>query len=417
MRGKNAYHRLSNSEKWMVRQMGEPLAQGRMTSTERIWTRDFILICLANLCIFMSFQMTMPTIPLYVEKLGGDDRLVGAVLGIFTFSSLLLRPMAGKLLESKGRRLIFLSGLIIFTLSVASFGFMGSMALLFMMRMVQGVGWGFSSTASGTIATDIIPEKRRGEGMGYYGLSGNLALAFGPSLGLFLAIILPFQQLFLLCSLLGLAAIMMALMIQYRKAEGGPPLNATVKRFDLYEKSALHPSVLIFFITVTFGGIATFLPLYTAEKGITGIQWYFLIYALALMVTRLFSGRVYDKKGHRFIFIPSVLLILIAMLLLAWMPSRLILFTAAVLYGMGFGSVQPAMQAWAVEKAAPHRKAMANATYFSLFDLGVGIGAMIFGQIGYLFGYQSIYLTAACSIFLSMLVYARIVAAERKAEP
>jgi MFS family permease len=351
---------------------------------------------------------------LFVEQLGGDDRLVGAVLGIFTFSALLVRPIAGRLLETKGRRIVFLAGLAIFALSVGSFGFMGSIGLLFMMRIVQGVGWGFSSTASGTIASDIIPAKRRGEGMGYYGLSGNLALAFGPSLGLFLVTVLPFQELFLICSLLGLLAIIAASLIRYQKVESDPSAAVRAKRFDIYEKSALQPSLLIFFISVTFGGIATFLPLYTAEKGVDGIQWYFLVYAMALMVTRLFAGRLYDRRGHRAVFVPSTVLIMAGMLLLAWMPSEAVLYIAAVLYGFGFGSVQPALQAWSIEKTAPNRKAMANATYFSFFDLGVGIGAIVFGQIGFLFGYRSIYITAAASIFISMIVYLCIIRSEDK---
>ncbi|PJN90920.1 MFS transporter [Bacillus sp. mrc49] len=394
--------------------MKETLVDERVRGADKIWTRDFIMICLANLCIFMGFQMTMPTLPLFVEQLGGDDRLVGAVLGIFTFSALLVRPIAGRLLETKGRRIVFLVGLAIFALSVGSFGFMGSIGLLFMMRIIQGVGWGFSSTASGTIASDIIPAKRRGEAMGYYGLSGNLALAFGPSLGLFLAAVLPFQELFLICSVLGLLAIVTASLIRYQKVERDPSMAAVAKRFDVYEKSAIQPSLLIFFISVTFGGIATFLPLYTAEKGVDGIQWYFLVYAMALMVTRLFSGRLYDRRGHRAIFIPSTLLIMAGMLLLAWMPGEAVLYLAAVLYGFGFGSVQPALQAWSIEKTPPNRKAMANATYFSFFDLGVGMGAILFGQIGYLFGYRSIYITAAFSIFISMIVYLLIIKSENK---
>jgi len=394
--------------------MRETLVDERVRGTDKIWTRDFIMICLANMCIFMGFQMTMPTLPLFVEQLGGDDRLVGAVLGIFTFSALLVRPIAGRLLETKGRRIVFLAGLAIFALSVGSFGFMGSIGLLFMMRIVQGVGWGFSSTASGTIASDIIPAKRRGEGMGYYGLSGNLALAFGPSLGLFLVTVLPFQELFLICSLLGVLAIIAASLIRYQKVESDPSAAVRAKRFDIYEKSALQPSLLIFFISVTFGGIATFLPLYTAEKGVDGIQWYFLVYAMALMVTRLFAGRLYDRRGHRAVFVPSTVLIMAGMLLLAWMPSEAVLYIAAVLYGFGFGSVQPALHAWSIEKTAPNRKAMANATYFSFFDLGVGIGAIVFGQIGFLFGYRSIYITAAASIFISMIVYLFIIRSEDK---
>ncbi|WP_420768403.1 MFS transporter [Parageobacillus thermoglucosidasius] len=379
---------------------------------EKIWTKDFVLICLANFFVFLGFQMTLPTIPLFVEYLGGNDQLIGLVVGIFTFSALIMRPFAGHALETKGRRFVFLLGLAIFVISVGSYSFITSIVLLFMMRVIQGIGWGFSTTAAGTIATDIIPASRRGEGMGYYGLSGNLALAFGPSAGLLLAGILPFHHLFLICATLGLASLLFAANITYKKVEK-QQMQAQHK-WDIYEKSALEPSVLLFFLTVTFGGIASFLPLYAAEKGVSGIQWYFLLYALALMVTRTFAGRLYDKKGHRAVFIPGAALILIAMLLLAWLPNNVVLFAAAILYGLGFGTVQPALQAWSVERAAKNRKGMANATFFAFFDLGVGVGAMIFGQISHWFGYSSIYITAAFSVLVSISFYLYILHRNKK---
>src|SRR5699024_2373341 len=153
------------------------------TDNERMFTNVFAFMWLANFFIFLGFQMTLPTIPIFVNELGGSDQLIGVIVGIFTFSALLLRPYAGHALESKGRGKVYLLGLILFVFSVGSFGLITSMGVLVIMRIVQGVGWGFSTTASSTIATDLIPPKRRGEGMGYFGLSGNLALAFGPALG------------------------------------------------------------------------------------------------------------------------------------------------------------------------------------------------------------------------------------------
>lgn len=370
----------------------------------KIWSRDFVFIILANFFIFLGFQMTLPTIPLFVEHLGGNDQLIGFVVGIFTFSALLVRPYAGRMLESKGRGFVYLTGLAIFVLSVGSFGFALGIGFLFLMRIVQGVGWGFSTTASGTIATDLIPPRRRGEGMGYFGLSGNLALALGPTLGLALADVVSFKQLFLLCAVLGLAAFLFASRISYKKVEKNEQ-EIEKRKWDVYEKTALHPSFLLFFITVTFGGIASFLPLYTAQKDISGIQWYFLIYALTLMLSRTFAGKLYDQKGHRAIFIPGAFLIMVAMILLAWLPNSMVMYIAAGLYGFGFGSVQPALQAWSVEKAPMNRKGMANATFFSFFDLGVGIGAIAFGQIGHWLGYGSIYISSALSVFLSILLY------------
>ncbi|GHI01322.1 MFS transporter [Neobacillus kokaensis] len=384
-------------------------------SKEKIWTKDFVLIVCANFFIFLGFQMTLPTIPLFVEDLGGNDQLIGFVVGIFTFSALFLRPFAGNWLETKGRGFVYLTGLTIFVLSVGSFGFLTGIALLFFMRVIQGAGWGLSTTASGTIATDLIPASRRGEGMGYYGLSGNVAMAFGPSLGLILTGTLSFKVFFLICAGSGLTALLLSSRITYRKVE--PKSIKTGARRDIYEKSALKPAILMFFITVTFGGIASFLPLYSAQKDIAGIQWYFLLYAISVMLTRTFAGQLYDRKGHRAVYIPGTLLILIAMVLLAWLPNSAILFTAAVLYGFGFGTVQPALQAWSIEKTPINRRGMANATFFSFFDLGVGIGAMVFGQISHLFGYSSIYKTAAVSVFLSMLLYMFFLYKEKATRP
>ncbi|WP_067841005.1 MFS transporter [Amphibacillus sediminis] len=371
---------------------------------EKIWTKDFALVCLANFFIFLGFQMTLPTIPLLVKSLGGTDQVIGMITGIFTLSSLLLRPYAGHALESKGRQFIYMTGLAIFVVSVGLYAIIPTIGLLFLVRMVQGVGWGFSTTATGTIATDLIPPSRRGEGMGYFGLSGNLALAFGPTLGLTLAGLLSFTQLFLIIATLGIVSFLLATQIGYKKVEAIPNKSITLK-LDIFEKSSLKPSTLLFFITVSFGGIASFLPLYTTQKGITGIELYFLCYALALLISRTFAGRLYDLKGHRAIFLPGSCLIVLAMLLLSWLPNSGALLIAGALYGFGFGSIQPALQAWAINEAPANRRGMANATFYGFFDLGIGLGAMIFGMVAGLLGYSYIYLIAACSVIISMALY------------
>lgn len=394
--------------------MSTPLAEKAPPTengTEKIWTRDFILICLSNFFVFLGFQMTLPTIPLFVENLGGNDQLIGVVVGIFTFSALLIRPYAGHALESRGRRFIYLVGLGIFVISTGAFGMAGGLVFLFILRIIQGVGWGLSTTASGTIATDLIPAKRRGEGMGYYGLSGNLALAMGPTLGLALVGYLSFTELFLICGVLGAVAIALSSRIRFKPVE---PVTATEpKKLDFYEKTALPPSILLLFITVTFGGIASFLPLYTVKKGIEGIEWYFLLYAIALLISRTFAGKLYDQKGHRFVFPAGSIMIMAAMILLAWIPNSTILYLAAIIYGFGFGTVQPALQAWSVQNSPISRRGMANATFFSFFDLGVGIGAIVFGQIAFWLDYHSIYIASAISVFIAILLYYTVYGKEK----
>ncbi|WP_010648514.1 MFS transporter [Oceanobacillus massiliensis] len=383
-----------------VQQMGK--------NQDKIWTREFLFICFANFFVFLGFQMTLPTIPLFVKELGGSDQMVGMIVGIFTFSTLLMRPTAGHALESKGRGFVYMIGLTIFVLSVGAYAFTASIFLLIIIRMVQGVGWGFSTTAGGTIATDLIPPKRRGEGMGYFGLSGNLALAFGPSLGLTLTGIISFRDLFLICAAFGFIAFLFSTKIRYKEVDQSAHKTSTVK-FDIFEKTALQPSILLFFITVAFGGIATFLPLHAIDQNVSGIQLYFLVFAIFLMLSRTFAGQIYDRRGHLYIFLPSTLLIFISMLLLSWLPNTATMLTAAALFGLGFGGVQPALQAWAVNEAPADRKGMANATFFSFFDLGVGIGAIAFGQFASYFGYASIYAASAVSVLASMFIYLYLV--------
>lgn len=176
----------------------EGQVQREQIMDDKIFTKNFLLVLLANFFIYLGFQMTLPIIPLFVNSLKGSDQLIGVIVGIFTFSALLFRPFAGHALETIGRKQVYTFGIFLFIISVGSFSFVTSMVILILMRIIQGIGWGLSTTAAGTIATDLIPIQRRGEGMGYYGLAGTISMAIGPALGLTLVEIISFKQFFLL---------------------------------------------------------------------------------------------------------------------------------------------------------------------------------------------------------------------------
>src|SRR5699024_4104951 len=161
--------------------------------------------------------------------------------------------------------------------------------------------------------------------------------AFGPALELTLADFISFTQLFFICAALGLTALILALNIRYQKVDESPDKSKPA-RFDVVVKTAVIPSVLLFFIIFTFGCITSFLPLYADEKSIAGIQFYFISYALFLMISRVFAGKIYDKKGDMYVIPPGTILIFIAMLLLSWLPNLPMMLVAGALYGLGFGS-------------------------------------------------------------------------------
>lgn len=316
------------------------------------------------------------------------------------------------MLDTTGRAPVFITGLAILVISLYSLAVSTTILILVAVRIVQGVGWGLSNTASGTIASDLVPKDRRGEGLGFFGLSGNLALAIGPALGLFLVNHIEFSTLFIICGSLTLIALLLALNVKYVKAE--PLTQAEIEedelntsRFNFFEKRALPASALLFFITFTFGGIATFLPAYTFQQGFAPhyIQIYFVLYALALVTTRFFAGRIYDRRGLAIVFIPGSLLIIAGLTLLAILNSPVYLFVGAILYGLGFGTVQPALQASAINTTPPRKRGMANATFFSAFDLGVGLGAMTFGLVAQYADYNMIYWVSAASGCLSLVLF------------
>ncbi|MDO5359846.1 MAG: MFS transporter [Jeotgalicoccus sp.] len=378
----------------------------------RIWTKDFIIIVIANFFIFTSFQMTLPTLPLYVQEIGSSETWVGIIVGIFTFSALLIRPFGGKMLDTTGRAPVFITGLAILVISLYSLAVSTTILILVAVRIVQGIGWGLSNTASGTIASDLVPKDRRGEGLGFFGLSGNLALAIGPALGLFLVNHIEFSTLFIICGSLTLIALVLALNVRYVKPEPLTDVEMqedadTASRFNFVEKRALPASALLFFITFTFGGIATFLPAYTFSEGFQPhyIQIYFILYAFALVTTRFFAGRIYDRRGLAIVFIPGIILIVAGLTLLAILDSPTYLFAGAILYGLGFGTVQPALQASAINTTPLRKRGMANATFFSAFDLGVGLGAITFGLVAQYADYSSIYWISASSGVLSLILF------------
>ncbi|CEP68964.1 Major facilitator superfamily [Moorella glycerini] len=366
----------------------------------RIWTRDFILLSLASFLIFTGFQMLMPTLPKYVAALGGDNLVVGFTMGIFTISAVLVRPWLGREMDRRGRRGIYLLGLLIFAVAVLGYSISPSILILFLFRLLHGAGWGGSTTAGGTIVTDILPPQRRAEGLGYYGLFSNLAMAIAPALGLLVLDLAGFKVLFFTSAALALAATLVAGKIKMPAVAtrgGSPPA--------FFEPKALHPSLIAFFMTITYGGVVTFLTLYAAERGIANIGLFFTFYAAALMLIRPLAGMVADRYGQGPVLVPGLLAATLATLILALAGSLPVFLVAAVLYGLGFGAAQPTLQAMAVAGVAPNRRGAANGTFFSAFDLGIGLGSTLLGVVARFTGFAGMYAVASLFGLAGLLTF------------
>ncbi len=374
--------------------------QGKSNSFP-LWTRDFILISLTNLTMFLGLQVLLPTLPVFVDYLGGNDSHVGMVIGVFTVSAMIIRPWAGFMLDTKERRGILLGGLAVFVISAIAYNWAATITFLMLMRFLHGLGWGACTTAAGTVAADIIPRPRMGEGMGYFGLATAVSMAVAPAAGIFIINNYSFTYLFFTSATLALLALIFSLGIRYEKVTK----DVNAPKPTLFEKSALRPSLVIFFVTTTFGSIVSFLVLYANQRGIDNIGPYFSVFALIMLVSRPVSGILVDKRGYNIVVVPGILLLVASMLILSVSHTMWMFLLAAALYGLGFGSVQPSMQALAVRNAEPNRRGAVNSTFFSAFDLGIGGGAMVWGIVAQITGYPLIYAIASIPGLIALATY------------
>ncbi|OPH47729.1 MFS transporter [Paenibacillus ferrarius] len=372
-----------------------------------LWTKAFLITSLSNLLLFFSFQMLIPTIPTHVSQLGGSDVQVGLVIGIFTISSLITRPFAGRALDLLGRKHVLLVGLAICTLTIAGYSYMAAVALILAARFVHGIGWGLSTTSLGTVIADIIPPERRGEGMGYYGLSNTFAMALAPLTGLWILQTYGFPRVLLISTCLALLSLFSSLFITYSKPLP-PEKSAQPPKFTdrLWERTALLPSFLLLCTAICYGGIVTFITLFGHEAGISNVGWFFLCNASMVLIVRPITGVLFDRKGPQWVLLPGALFTITGLLLLSYAHSEVSLAVSALCYGVGFGSIQPALQAWTIARAAPSRRGAANGTFFSANDLGIGLGAMALGALASFSGsYAVMYRCSTVLIVVFILIY------------
>ncbi len=364
------------------------------TIIEPLWTKNFLLIMATNLVVFLGFQIIMPIMPLYIQSLGVNESLIGIVTGAFTLTGVFICPFAGRILDERGRLPIYMLGLAICALSIFSYSLANTVFLLLMFRLIHGLGWGVATTGAGTIASDLIPRPRLGEGMGYYGLTTVFAMAIAPSIGLQLIHYTSYHNIFLLSGTITIGALLLALPIRIPPMEKKPE-----QKGSLFEKTAYRPAVAIFFITLTYGAVVTFLAIYTTQLGIANIGPFFTVYAITLLAVRPLSGKLADKKGDSIVIIPGILALIIAMLLLAFAKTLPVFLLAGFVYGVGFGATNPALQALAVRKVDPSRRGAANSTYMNGFDLGIGLGAVIWGLISSATSYSFMYVLTVIPCF------------------
>lgn len=355
--------------------------------------------------------MLLPTLPIFAKDKGGTDTEVGLIIGLFTFSAVFLRLFVGVASDKFGKKGLLIAGVAICLIGTASYLAAATIAVMLALRIVHGVGFGISTTLYGTVASDIIPASRRGEGLGIFGTGNAVAISIGPFLGIWLMESFGFPTMFIVGAIiLALAGILTA----FVKSDSGAPGDSAAQKITaesmplwhrFIEPKALMPSLLGLLMGLSFGGILGFITLFGKETGVQNIGYFFLVVALSEFLIRFVSGRIFDTKGRFWVLFPSAVLCIIGCILLYFTDTTAMLMVSGVFYGAGLGAMFPALQAWVIDRVEPHRRGVATATFYNAFDLGIGFGAIVLGFVVAWTNYATMYLTSSVFFIAFLVIY------------
>jgi len=366
---------------------------------ERLWTKSFVLVIIGMFFLFTAFYMLYPTLPLYIKKIGGDESQVGLAMGAFMLTAVIIRPFVGGLLDRYGRRPFIFWGLLCFAVILYMYNWVGGLIALMILRILHGISWAVTTTAILTAVTDLIPTTRRGEGMGWSGMAMTLAMAIGPLFGLWVTEHLSYQSLFVIAVLLCIAALFLATSAKMNFT----PKKGT-KKIDLFEKSVLPVTSVVFLLFIAYGGITTFVPLF-ADSIKVNSGTFFLVYAVTLVLVRPLGGRLSDRYSEMYVIVPALTITIVSLFVLSFSTDVFGVLVSAILYGIGFGSAQPVLQAAIIRLVSPERTGVANASFSTATDLGIGLGAILLGWVSDHTSYQIVFIVSALSVVFSLLMF------------
>lgn len=359
--------------------------------------------------------MLIPTIPPYIKSLGASSFQIGLVTAMFSIGAIIIRPLIGYLLEFSKRRYLVLIGALALLVMTIMYPLSNIIFVLLLIRLLHGSMWGWSTTANGTAAVDIVPDSRLGEGMGYFGLSITIGMIMAPSLGIYLYQHASFQMMIIVSAILGTIAFILLSLIQYNTPEAVLNVNRSKVKFKLFdsliEKSSWYPAIVTLMATFGYGSIVTFIVIFGEERRIEQIFLFYLVNALIATVVRPITGRWFDRKGPKGLVILCALLSFLAMWVLSYSHSWIGIVMAGVLFGAGYGSLIPTLQAWVLSKTSSERRGVANGMFYSAIDLGIGISGLIFGLVAQYVSIASIFQIS--SFFFLVVIIFTLNAGER----
>ncbi len=390
---------------------------------QKLWTKDFIIVSSINFFLTFVFYLLIVIIAVYaVDEYGASTSQAGLVTGIFIVGTLIGRLFIGRYIDRIGRKKTLFIGLVLFIVTTLLYFVHAGITFLLINRFIHGITLGIASTATGTIVAQIIPPKRRGEGIGYFSMSATLATAIGPFIGLFMSQHTSYQVIFGLCLVIGIIGLLTSFILYVPPIERQTNQTQEIKGLSIanyVELKALPIAFVTFAISLCYASVLSFINFYAIEIDlVTAASLFFLVYSIAILISRPFTGRLMDIKGANYVMYPAFFILALGMFLLSIAHNSVTLLISGALIGLGFGNMQSCTQAVAIKLTPAHRMGLATSTFYIFLDAGLGFGPYLLGFLVPFTGYSKLYsilsIVALASIFLYFFMHGKKETAGRK---
>lgn len=357
---------------------------------ERLWNKEYIKVMTCNFLLFFAFYLLTPLLPLYLdEQFEADKHMIGVVLSGYVVATLLIRPFSGFVVDSFDRKKVLVICFFFFFLCFTGYVGAGTMLMFAIVRTLHGIPFGATTVANSTAAIDVLPSSRRNEGIGFYGLSNNVAMAVAPSVGIYIYNATSnFSLLFWLSLIIAFAGFLCSMWVKFpvrEKVTGKPKLS--LDHFFLGRAWLL--AVNISFFGICWGVMSNYVAIYGKEQlNITdGTGIFFMLLSAGLVISRLFGAKSLraGKMTHNASI--GVVVSLIGYGFFAFIPQIWAYYAAALLIGLGNGQMYPAFLNMFVAVARHDQRGTANSSILISWDLGMGLGILLGGVIAEAIGF------------------------------
>jgi len=353
-----------------------------------LWNRMFISVFLMNIILIMAQTMSTSLLAIYADSIGTEASQIGIITSIFALSALAFRFVSGPAMDSFNRKIIIIVAIGLLAVSFFGFSISHSVSALIIFRLLQGIGTAFANACVLAIVADVLPKDKFNKGIGYYLTAQVVVQAIAPYIGLETVRITSYAAMYRITVILLIGSMVATLFIRLRPMA---PKKFSMKFDNVIAKEALLPSFLILLLAMVFNSVTGLLILYAEKRGVVEhIGLFFMVYAAAVLLTRVPVDRFTDEFGFAKISSIGIIITAISMVCIGYAQSLGTFLIAAVVNGVGYGAVQPGAQALCMKSVPRTRSGSASATQHIFMDIGTLIGPTIAGFIAQAAGYTPV---------------------------